>query len=212
MSDCSAAAAFIEFVPQHVSSAVHVIVCIASIIVNILFIRMFLRDLPCHQNCRMLLLSLVLVNISHSTAYASLLCVHLYKVLASKEPCDILVSAVFCYVMRLITSSSYTAHTTLLTGLIVERVIATKLAATYEKRTVLIGYTILILAILPAILLCCLKQWGFNMQKGYYYCSSLTTETSPKVAVIHMTLFLILLTTVALFGILYISNSRMRKR
>ncbi|VDO81686.1 unnamed protein product [Heligmosomoides polygyrus] len=127
MTECPDAAAYISFIPQHISSSVHIAICIISIVVNLMFIRVCQRDLPCHQNFRVLILALIFVNFMHSLTYIVILMTHLVKVATSKEPCDVLVSGLFCYVTRLITSSCYTAHTTLLFGLLSERVIATKI-------------------------------------------------------------------------------------
>ncbi|XGW26863.1 hypothetical protein V3C99_007441 [Haemonchus contortus] len=160
----------------------------------------------------MLILALVFANIVHSLAYGLMLISHLWKVLVTREPCDVLVSALYCYIMRFITSTSYTAHTTVLLGLLLERVIATTLAATYEKRTAVIGYILLLVSLVSAILLSIAKQYRYCISESSYYCSSLTTENYSNVLVVQIFLFLMLVIAVIVFGLLIFLNRKIRGR
>ncbi|PIO73528.1 hypothetical protein TELCIR_04500 [Teladorsagia circumcincta] len=137
---------------------------------------------------------------------------HLWKVFTSKQPCDVMVTTMYCYVMRLITSCSYTAHTTVLFGLLLERVIATRLVATYDKCTAVIGCVLLSLVLGFAVVLCIVKQHRYCMEEQAVYCSSLTAETFDDVLLVHILLFLMLIIALAVFGMLFFLNMKIRKR
>lgn len=50
--DCSDAAEYAQYVPQRIILFIHVFLCIASIVVNLLFIKHCRNDLFFHCNCR----------------------------------------------------------------------------------------------------------------------------------------------------------------
>ncbi|KAK6050774.1 hypothetical protein COOONC_11722 [Cooperia oncophora] len=183
MDDCPAAAEFIASIPQHISSVIHI-----------------------------LILALVFVNIVHSLAYAFLLVTHLWKVLASENPCDVYVSGVYCYTMRLITASSYTAHTTVLLGLLLERVIATRMVATYDKCTAMIGWVLLFATLALATSLSVLKQHKYILNQPSFYCSSVSASTIDDVLIVHCVLFLMLIAALIVFGLLFFLNAKIRRQ
>ncbi|RCN42038.1 hypothetical protein ANCCAN_12029 [Ancylostoma caninum] len=140
---CSEAVASIAFVPQYVSMSTHIIICFIAFVTNCIFVRLCLKQLHFHFNCRILILTLVSLNVVHSVTYASILIIHLIKMsTVGENPCDVMVYGSVCFSMRLITSACYIGHTTVLFGLLLERFLATRFVATYERSSNSAGYLI----------------------------------------------------------------------
>ncbi|CAJ0593149.1 unnamed protein product [Cylicocyclus nassatus] len=68
MSDdeCPEAADFITYVPQHVVLFGQLLLCMATIAINLIFIRRWRKNLFFHINFRILLWTIITVNIGHS--------------------------------------------------------------------------------------------------------------------------------------------------
>ncbi|RCN28537.1 hypothetical protein ANCCAN_25719 [Ancylostoma caninum] len=119
---CSEAVASIAFVPQYVSMSTHIIICFIAFVTNCIFVRLCLKQLHFHFNCRI---------------------IHLIKMsIVGENPCDVMVYGSVCFSMRLITSACYIGHTTVLFGLLLERFLATRFVATYERSSNSAGYLI----------------------------------------------------------------------
>ncbi|KAK5986127.1 hypothetical protein GCK32_007709 [Trichostrongylus colubriformis] len=97
-------------------------------------------------------------------------------------------------------------------NLLLERVIATKRVATYEECTTAISYTLVLMSLSAALLLSIVKQRKYCMDKLSAYCSSLTSETLNDVIYIHLFLFVMLIITMIVFGLLFSLNRKIRCR
>ncbi|EYC11701.1 hypothetical protein Y032_0050g2054 [Ancylostoma ceylanicum] len=95
--DCSDAADFAHYIPQRIIIFFQLLLCIFSIVVNLLFVKHCRSDLFFHCNCRLLIWMIVITNIVHSFCLAILQGTHLIKIFTATEPCQILVPATFCY-------------------------------------------------------------------------------------------------------------------
>ncbi|KJH41592.1 hypothetical protein DICVIV_12428 [Dictyocaulus viviparus] len=137
---------------------------------------------------------------------------HIIKLITNVNPCDIDFDVTFCFICRFITTTCTYSHTTVLFGLLLERVIATKFAATYEKTSIIIGFGIVVTAISVAILLSYAKIHKFFLNKSMIYCSSLTFSTHLDNIAVHATLLSMLLVTIVVFAIIFIQNRNLRKR
>ncbi|EYB80987.1 hypothetical protein Y032_0395g648 [Ancylostoma ceylanicum] len=212
-SHCSEAAAFIAFIPQSVSMSTHILLCFVALVTNCIFVQFSSKQLNFHFNCRILILTLVSINCAHSTVYSSLLVYHLIKIHSIHENlCDVMTDGRFCFPMRLTTSACYIGHTTVFFGLLLERCLATRYMATYERSSHRAGYTIACCSVLSAFLLSWFKIRLFNMGQRTVYCSSVTAETYTDVLITHSLLLMLLTITVIIFGFIFLQNRRVTKR
>ncbi|EYB80994.1 hypothetical protein Y032_0395g649 [Ancylostoma ceylanicum] len=187
----------------------HLLLSLAALIVNCIFVRFCLKKLLFHFNCQILILTLVSMNIVHSAMYLLMLTVHFKKMTTVYEnPCDVMSDGRFCFTVRLVTASCYIGHTTVFFGLLVERFLATRYMATYERSSHKAGYIIAFCSLLSAFLLSCFKMRLFNMDRRNMYCSAITAETYTDVLVTHGLLLALLMITVIIFGSIFFKNRR----
>ncbi|KHJ84521.1 hypothetical protein OESDEN_15763 [Oesophagostomum dentatum] len=104
-AECPDTVAYLQFVPQYVSMMIHTLLNLSAVVVNSLFIIVCFKHLHFHFNCRLLIITLIFVNICHSLTYATMLIIQLVKAFGSRDrPCEALVGGVMCFIIRLITS------------------------------------------------------------------------------------------------------------
>ncbi|KAK6728002.1 hypothetical protein RB195_005575 [Necator americanus] len=145
--NCTDAAEYMLFTPQRVILFVHVSFCISSIIVNLLFVKYCRKDVFFHCNCKVLLWTLVVINIAHSLFLGTLQGTHLYKLFTASNPCDLLVPAVFCYSLRMPSTMCFSAHITIHLSIVIERAVALKYLSTYERSTPVAGFALVFLSV-----------------------------------------------------------------
>ncbi|EYB80983.1 hypothetical protein Y032_0395g646 [Ancylostoma ceylanicum] len=210
----------------------HILICFAAFVTNCIFVRLCLKELHFHFNCRILILTLVSLNVLHSIIYALMLTIHFIKLMIVHEnPCDVMMDGSFCFSLRLATSACYIGHTTVLFGLLLERFLATRFVATYELSSSKAGYFIsccsvskeccsvlnllkytLFKQLFSAVLLSYYKMRLFRMDQRSVYCSSVTTETYTDVFITHCLLLVLLIVTIVIFGFIFFQNRRVRSR
>ncbi|XGW20651.1 hypothetical protein V3C99_003992 [Haemonchus contortus] len=188
-----------------------IFLCILSIATNLLFIRYCKKALFFHKGCRVLLWTVIAVNILHSILILILQVTHVFKILTSVEACDVLVPPLFCFVFRMPATACFSAHVTVHLAMAIERGIATKQMSTYEKSDGRIGFIMAILSVIFALGIASYGMHKYNIEEETFYCSAATTDTINDTTTGGYLIVAMEAVILIMFGMLYIWNIKREK-
>ncbi|EYC32196.1 hypothetical protein Y032_0003g1452 [Ancylostoma ceylanicum] len=200
---CSAAAEFIAYTPQRIVMFIQIFFCICSIIFNLLFIYYCRKDLFFHKNCRVLIWALIATNIVHSAIVGAIQGMQLVQMFTVTDPCDMLMSAVLCYSLRLPTLVCFGSHLTIHLSVVAERAIALRYLSSYESSSSTLGFVLAVFSITSSFALTIYGTKNYNFTGRMFYCTAATKSTLLDISATSYFVVAVEAIIILLFGCVY---------
>ncbi|KHJ91038.1 hypothetical protein OESDEN_09104 [Oesophagostomum dentatum] len=158
----------------------------------------------------MLLWTMIAINVAHSILVTIVQGKLLFKIYTVTDPCDMLMSPVLCYSLRLPANTCSNAHTTIHLSLIIERAIALKNLNTYESSGASTGLALVAFSLVSSAATSIYGWHKYNFSEEMYYCAGATKATSSELSAVLFFLISLEAATLVVFCSMYYISSKKR--
>ncbi|EYC32193.1 hypothetical protein Y032_0003g1451 [Ancylostoma ceylanicum] len=124
------------------------------------------------------------------------------------DPCDILMSAVVCYLLRFPALVCFSSHLTIHLCVVIERAIALRYLSSYESSKSTLGFALVAFSVISSTGLSayCMKNYDFTART--FYCTAATKSTMYDVSTTSYFIVVVEAIIILLFGYVYYLNLR----
>ncbi|KAL6733560.1 hypothetical protein Aduo_004199 [Ancylostoma duodenale] len=169
------------------------------------------RKLHFHINCKVLILSMLLLYIVHSIFITTLQVTQLIRYLVS-DPCQVGLPAAVCLALRLPATACMISFAALQFAIVVERAVAVWKHRSYDKYGSHIGFGLIAICIAIPLLVTFWIVADIDVHERQAFCSAATSRTAQRVASVNIGICCLdLLTLLGIVAILAF-NSLFTKR
>ncbi|KHJ85521.1 hypothetical protein OESDEN_14751, partial [Oesophagostomum dentatum] len=128
---------------------------------------------------------------------------HLLKIFTIKDPCEVLVPSIFCFIFRLPAFTCLLIYTAIHLSMVIERAIALRNLSTYESSSALtgLGLGLFSFAFACGLSTYCLKN--YNLTGKMIYCAATTNNTLREISLVGYSSVVLEAFTIILFWHIY---------
>ncbi|ETN76371.1 hypothetical protein NECAME_11725, partial [Necator americanus] len=138
-------------------------------------------NLHVHQNCKILIVSMVMLYIVHSVSITILQTTQLIRYLTYYDPCVVGLSTVICFCLRLPASVCTTSFASLLFAIVFERATALWKRGKYDAYGPQLGYALVTISIIVSLASTFWAVQKVEFDQHSVYCSTATSQTADRV-------------------------------
>ncbi|RCN44526.1 hypothetical protein ANCCAN_09517 [Ancylostoma caninum] len=126
------------------------------------------------------------------------------------NPCDMLMSAALCYIVRLPTLVCFGSHLTIHLSVVIERAIALRHLSTYESSKSTLGSALVAFSIISSFGFMVFATKNYNFTGTTFYCTAATKSTLLDISTTSYFMVAVEAIIVLLFGCVYYLNLKKR--